>query len=52
MIINDNSRQEFERKKVINEISGKFYQTIPHDFGYMNMQTFVLDTVEKVKEKL
>ena len=33
-------------------MSGIFYQCIPHDFGYINMQTFVLDTAEKVKEKL
>ena len=48
-IIKDKSKEAFEKKKEINELSGLFYQCIPHDFGYMNMQTFVLDTEEKIK---
>ena len=43
---------ESERKKKISEASSEFYSAIPHDFGYMNMQTFVLHTEEKIKEKL
>lgn len=43
-VINDKAKEPFEKKKEINELSGLFYQCIPHDFGYMNMQTFVLDT--------
>jgi hypothetical protein len=51
-VVNDKTKEPFEKKKEINELSGLFYQCIPHDFGYMNMQTFVLDTNEKIKEKL
>lgn len=41
-----------ERRRLLNEGSSEFYSAIPHDFGYMNMQAFVLSTEEKVKQKL
>jgi len=37
---------------LINEYSGEFYSAIPHDFGYLNIKAFVLNTEEKVKQKL
>jgi poly [ADP-ribose] polymerase len=37
---------------MLNKYSSDFYSAIPHDFGYMNMQAFVINTEEKVKQKL
>lgn len=40
------------KQENINELSGKFYSEIPHDFGFKNMINFVLDSEKKIKEKL
>jgi poly [ADP-ribose] polymerase len=39
-------------KQGMMKLSGDFYSLIPHDFGFKNMASFVLDNEEKVKEKL
>jgi poly [ADP-ribose] polymerase len=36
----------------IKSLSGQFYSLIPHDFGFQKMINFILDTDEKVKQKL
>lgn len=36
----------------IKSLSGQFYSLIPHDFGFQKMINFILDTEEKVKQKL
>ena len=38
--------------KSIENYSSQFYTQIPHDFGFSRMRNFVLNTEEKVKEKL
>lgn len=47
--------QEIKAKKNSNLIStytSKFYTLIPHDFGFQNMSNFILNTEDKVKNKL
>ena len=39
-------------KESIEELSGQFYTNIPHNFGMQKMRLFVIDTNEKLKEKL
>jgi poly [ADP-ribose] polymerase len=34
------------------QLSGDFYSYIPHDFGFIKMIVFILDTEVKVKQKL
>jgi poly [ADP-ribose] polymerase len=34
------------------EYSSNFYTQIPHDFGFQKMSNFIIDTIEKVKEKI
>jgi len=36
----------------LSELSSKFYSQIPHDFGFQKMSTFIIDTTDKVKEKI
>lgn len=38
--------------KVFQECSNDFYSYIPHDFGFIKMQNFILDTEQKIKAKL
>jgi poly [ADP-ribose] polymerase 2/3/4 len=38
---------EFE----IRDLSAQFYKHIPHDFGFKPMKNFVINTIEKLKEK-
>lgn len=45
-------RSEAEKRKELNEASSEFYSAIPHDFGYMNLKAFILDTKDKVQPKL
>lgn len=47
--------QEVKGKKriaFIQEYSNDFFSYIPHDFGFIKMQTFILDTEQKIKNKL
>ena len=34
------------------DLSSQFYTNIPHNFGMQKMQLFIINTAEKVKEKL
>ena len=36
----------------LEDLSGQFYTNIPHNFGMKKMRLFVIDTNEKLKEKL
>ncbi|CAH8294414.1 unnamed protein product [Eruca vesicaria subsp. sativa] len=36
----------------IEELSGEFYTVIPHDFGFKKMSQFVIDTPQKLKQKI
>jgi len=35
----------------IEDLCGKFYSFIPHDFGRKKMINFLIDTTEKLKDK-
>jgi poly [ADP-ribose] polymerase 2/3/4 len=41
-----------KNKNTMTELCNDFYSYIPHDFGFKNMQSFILDTPQKVKEKI
>lgn len=41
-----------KKKGEFNQLSSQFYTLIPHDFGFQKMQAFVIDTEQKVKDKL
>ena len=36
----------------LKQFSSEFYTQIPHDFGFQKMSNFIIDTIEKVKEKI
>lgn len=36
----------------LESLSGKFYTNIPHNFGMKKMSNFIIDSIDKVKEKL
>ena len=36
----------------LKKFSSDFYTQIPHDFGFQKMANFIIDTTEKVKEKI
>ncbi|XP_010522796.1 PREDICTED: poly [ADP-ribose] polymerase 2 [Tarenaya hassleriana] len=36
----------------LEELSGEFYTVIPHDFGFRKMREFIIDTPQKLKQKL
>lgn len=40
------------REVKLQEYSNDFYSYIPHDFGFIKMQNFILNTERKIKEKL
>ncbi|KAM5564070.1 poly [ADP-ribose] polymerase 2 [Rosa sericea] len=39
-------------KRTLEQLSGEFYTVIPHDFGFKKMSNFVIDTPQKLKQKL
>ena len=39
-------------KESIADLSSSFYTHIPHNFGMQKMSKFIIDTLEKVKEKM
>ncbi|KAF3784061.1 Poly ADP-ribose polymerase 2 [Nymphaea thermarum] len=39
-------------KEKLEMLSGEFYTVIPHDFGFKKMSDFVIDTSQKLKQKL
>ena len=36
----------------LTKYSSNFYTQIPHDFGFKKMSNFIIDTIEKVKDKI
>uniref|UniRef100_A0A516AGD1 Poly [ADP-ribose] polymerase n=1 Tax=Lingulaulax polyedra TaxID=160621 RepID=A0A516AGD1_LINPO len=47
---------ELDKKKpnqvVIGDASSRFYSVIPHDFGFQHMSNFIIQTKERLEEKL
>ncbi|CAN8308662.1 unnamed protein product [Cochlearia groenlandica] len=43
--------ERFDRKG-LEELTGEFYTVIPHDFGFKKMSQFVIDTPQKLKQKI
>ena len=41
-----------KKKGDLYELSGEFYTLIPHDFGFKQMSQFVINTKDKLKEKM
>ena len=39
-------------KEQLKKYSSEFYTQIPHNFGFQKMSNFIIDTIEKVKEKI
>ena len=39
-------------KDNLTQLSSDFYTQIPHDFGFQKMSNFIIDSIEKVKEKI
>ncbi|KAL6210371.1 hypothetical protein ACLB2K_015604 [Fragaria x ananassa] len=39
-------------RRMLEQLSGEFYTVIPHDFGFKKMSNFVIDTPQKLKQKL
>ncbi|KAK4788973.1 hypothetical protein SAY86_020292 [Trapa natans] len=39
-------------RRMLEQLSGEFYTVIPHDFGFKKMRDFVIDTPQKLKNKL
>ncbi|KAL6564174.1 Poly [ADP-ribose] polymerase 2 [Orobanche minor] len=39
-------------RKTLEQLSGEFYTVIPHDFGFKKTSLFVIDTPQKLKNKL
>ena len=37
---------------VLKKLSSDFYTQIPHDFGFQKMSNFIINNIEKVKEKI
>ena len=38
-----------KRLQIFQQCSNDFYSYIPHDFGFIKMQNFILDTEKKIK---
>ena len=45
-------KNENPNRENLTKYSSNFYTQIPHDFGYKKMANFIIDTIEKVKEKI
>lgn len=43
---------EKKSKESLADLSSKFYTYIPHDFKMQKMSNFIIDTSEKLKEKM
>lgn len=41
-----------KRVEIFQQCSNDFFSYIPHDFGFINMQNFILNTEQKIKQKL
>ena len=40
------------KRENLMKLSSDFYTQIPHDFGFKKMSNFIIDSIEKVKEKI
>ena len=38
--------------EILKQLSSNFYTQIPHDFGFQKMANFIIDDIEKVKNKI
>ena len=45
-------KNENQNRENLTKYSSNFYSQIPHDFGYKKMANFIIDTIDKVKEKI
>ena len=45
-------KNENPNRENLTKYSSNFYTQIPHDFGFKKMANFIIDTTEKVKEKI
>ena len=50
--IKDGKASKSSVSSKLQELSNKFYCFIPHNFGFKKMSNFVIDTNDKLKEKL
>ncbi|RZC53061.1 hypothetical protein C5167_011914 [Papaver somniferum] len=39
-------------RNTLEQLTGAFYTVIPHDFGFKNMREFIIDTPQKLKNKI
>ena len=44
--------QSPSNSSLLSTLSSKFYSLIPHDFGFKHMSQFIVNTAEKLKEKV
>jgi poly [ADP-ribose] polymerase len=44
--------EQRNRDKVLEQLSSEFYTVVPHDFGFKKMRGFIIDTPQKLKQKL
>ena len=45
-------KNENQNRENLTKYSSNFYSQIPHDFGFRKMSNFIIDSIEKVKEKI
>ena len=45
-------KQPNPSKENLTKFSSDFYTQIPHDFGFKKMTNFIIDSIDKVKEKI
>ena len=45
-------KTKYPNKENLKKYSSEFYTQIPHNFGFQKMANFIIDTIEKVKEKI
>jgi poly [ADP-ribose] polymerase 2/3/4 len=48
----ENALKKKGKKEELSSLSSEFYRHIPHDFKFQHMSKFIIDTEEKLKEKL
>ncbi|KAG0607487.1 hypothetical protein M758_8G032700 [Ceratodon purpureus] len=51
-VLDDKSASSSKKKDQLKQLSSEFYTVIPHDFGFKHMLNFIIDTPQKLKEKL
>ena len=45
-------KNKHPNRENLKKYSSEFYTQIPHNFGFQKMSNFIIDTIEKVKEKI